>query len=112
MSAIHASVAALAVIGFTAASHAQSTPLGQASIAVSEASVASAESVAALTEAGFKVSVGVIAVPLAVAGVTAEAVGASAADAGEAGLRFANEPLTVTNRVAVREPDPLPELKD
>ncbi|MCP2678541.1 hypothetical protein NHF45_03230 [Maricaulaceae bacterium NA33B04] len=77
---------------------------------MSEASVASAESVAALTEAGFKVSVGVVAVPLTLVGLTTEAVGASAAAAGEEGLRFANESLAVTNRVAVRQPDPLPDL--
>jgi len=112
MSAIHTSIAALALIGFSAASHAQSTPLGQASGLGSNASAASAESVAALTEAGFKVSVGVVAVPLALTGYAVEAVGAGSAAAGEEGIRFADEPLTVTNRIAVRQPDPLPALDD
>ena len=88
--------------------------MGQASGLASEASAASAESIAAITEAGFKVSVGVIAVPLAITGYAVEAVGAGSAAAGEEGVRFSNEPLTVTNRVAVRqpEPEPLPTLDE
>jgi hypothetical protein len=112
MSAIHTSVAALALFALNAASHAQSTPAGQASGEASDASVASAESVAALSEAGFKVSVGVVAVPLALTGYAVEAVGAGSAAAGEEGIRFSDEPLTVTNRIAVRQPEPLPTLED
>jgi hypothetical protein len=86
--------------------------LSNASAASAESVVASVESVAALTEAGFKVSVGVVAVPLTLTGYAVEAVGAGSAAAGEEGLRFANEPLTVTNRIAVRQPEPLPTLDD
>ena len=109
MSAIHYSIAALALLGLSSISHAQSTPIGQAS---GLASAASAESVAALTEAGFKVSVGVVAIPLALTGYAVEAVGVGSVAAGEEGIRFADEPLTVTNRVAVRQPEPLPALDE
>ncbi len=112
MSAIHYSIAALALFGLSAGAHAQSTPAGQASGLASDASAASAESVAAITEAGFKVSVGVVAVPLALTGYAVEAVGAGSVAAGEEGIRFADEPLTVTDRIAVRQPEPLPALDD
>lgn len=112
MSAIRYSIAALALWGLCSASQAQSTAAGQASGVASEASAASAESVAAITEAGFKVSVGVVAVPLALTGYAVGAVGAGLTASGEEGVRFADEPLTVTNRIAIRQPEPLPTLDD